>query len=160
MDKTEATLVAYTHNAKAYADKFMDFEPYTQQIMEFAKLLDPGAKVLDLGCGPGNVAKHLYREKAVSITGVDLSDEMVDMARKNVPGTFFTQDIRNIDFFPESFTAVVLSFCLVHLSYEEATQLLAKAAGWLVSVLRTVRQGYHELDGSITTDVFIFARKR
>lgn len=44
-------------------------------------------QVLDLGCGTGVLAGHL--NKKVSYTGIDLSEKMIDIARKNHPDREF-----------------------------------------------------------------------
>ena len=99
---------------------------------ELAKLLAPDAEVLDVGCGPGNVAKQLLAAKPLKITGIDLSGEMVRLAVANVPtGKFLCQDIRQAKFPNRQFDAVILSFSIVHLSDTEAQALLRKAVSWL-----------------------------
>ena len=99
---------------------------------ELAKLLAPDAEVLDVGCGPGNVAKQLLAAKPLKITGIDLSDEMVRLAAANVPtGEFLCRDIRQVEFPDRQFDAVILSFSIVHLSDAEAQALLRKAVSWL-----------------------------
>lgn len=131
MDKTQVTIKAYNQNAKAYIDKFMDYPAYNEQVIAFSKLLSEGSRVLDIGCGPGNVARQLYLQKSVQITGIDLSEEMIKTAQKTVQGTFFTQDMRLASFPREAFDAVVLSFSIVHLSDVEAYKLLGDAVDWL-----------------------------
>ena len=132
MDKTQTTIRSYNANAKAYAGKFMEYAPYVAQVNEFARLLAPDDEVLDVGCGPGNVAKQLLAAKPLKITGIDLSDEMVRLAAANVPtGKFLCQDIRQAEFPNRQFDAVILSFSIVHLSDAEAQALLRKAVSWL-----------------------------
>lgn len=132
MDKTQITTIAYNANAQAYADKFMEHKSYVEQVLEFARYLSDGDTVLDVGCGPGNVAKHLLSTKAITVTGIDLSDEMVALARKNAPsGTFFVQDSRFADYPAAHFDTVVLSFSIVHLNDEEAYQLIDNAVYWM-----------------------------
>lgn len=163
--------------------------------------------MLDLGCGPGNSTRQLILSgKELSIEGIDLSEEMIRLAQQNVPGGIFRcADIREISYPDESFDAVLLSFCIVHLNDMETAQLLQKVAKYLrkdgklylsfmegkadgfektsfsddeiyfyyhslnriegllednrLSIINVVKQGYEEQDGSITTDVFIFAQK-
>ncbi len=131
-DKTKLTIDAYNKNSYSYADKFMYFNSYAKHAIEFAGLLMDGFKILDLGCGPGNVAKQLCALKRLEVTGIDLSSEMLEIARINVPGgKFFLQDSRTANFPSEYFDAVVLSFSIVHLDDDEAYEVLANAAKWL-----------------------------
>lgn len=44
-----------------------------------------GAKVLDLGCGEGYVGRQLLERGAASVTGIDVSAEMIENARAQVP---------------------------------------------------------------------------
>ena len=132
MDKTHTTIQSYNANAKAYAGKFMEYAPYVAQVNEFAGLLAPDDEVLDVGCGPGNVAKQLLAAKTLQITGIDLSDEMVRLAAANAPtGEFLCRDIRQAEFPDRHFDAVILSFSIVHLNDAEAQALLRKAVSWL-----------------------------
>ena len=54
-------------------------------IERFAALLDPGATVLDLGCGSGQpIAVYLAR-RGHHVTGIDSSPEMIALFRANLP---------------------------------------------------------------------------
>jgi len=53
---------------------------------------------LELGCGSGHLAQLLVR-KGYKITGVDLHEEMLQIARKRMPEVeFIQQDIRKLKF--------------------------------------------------------------
>jgi SAM-dependent methyltransferase len=52
--------------------------------------LSPGARVLDLCCGTGNLAKQLA-SRGYAVTGVDASGEMLRIAREHVPEAVFLQ---------------------------------------------------------------------
>ncbi|MGH3309156.1 MAG: class I SAM-dependent DNA methyltransferase [Streptomyces sp.] len=56
--------------------------------------LPAGARVLDLGCGTGLPTARQLAEAGHLVTGVDLSEGMVALARENVPGG----DFRVLDF--------------------------------------------------------------
>src|SRR3954453_13873674 len=49
--------------------------------------LRPGVRVLDVGSGIGGAAFHLAREYGASVTGVDLSPVMVDIAQERARRT-------------------------------------------------------------------------
>jgi SAM-dependent methyltransferase len=54
-------------------------------IDRFAALLDPGARVLDIGCGSGQpVAAHLAGQ-GHPVAGIDSSPEMIALFRANLP---------------------------------------------------------------------------
>ncbi|KQY56757.1 MULTISPECIES: trans-aconitate 2-methyltransferase [unclassified Nocardioides] len=54
------------------------------------------SRVVDLGCGPGNLTALLaQRWPAAEVTGVDSSPEMIERARRDAPGIdFAVQDLR------------------------------------------------------------------
>src|SRR5437764_11799448 len=50
---------------------------------EVHDLYDPAGKdVLDYGCGPGYLAKHLVEGGATSVTGIDVSEGEIEQARE------------------------------------------------------------------------------
>lgn len=69
--------------------------------------LEPGARVLDVGCGPG---RHAYAlaERGVVVHGIDISRTFVELARSGAPAgaTFERLDARRMRFDAE-FDAVV-----------------------------------------------------
>ena len=53
--------------------------------------LDRGARVLDVGCGRGDMARELV-ELGYRVTGVDPTESGVELARRRVPGARFEVD--------------------------------------------------------------------
>jgi SAM-dependent methyltransferase len=59
--------------------------------------LSAGSRVLDLGCGTGIPTARQLAEAGLDVVGVDLSDGMVSLARKQVPaGEFHRADIADL----------------------------------------------------------------
>lgn len=56
-----------------------------------------GEKVLDLGCGTGDLAYDMY-QRGADVVGIDASKEMIRSARNKYPQlTFYERDANNID---------------------------------------------------------------
>ena len=133
MDHSALTIDAYNHNATRYAKKFMDFDSYRKKLLHFQQRYLVGASdILDLGCGPGNSAKLLCEQNpAYHINGIDLSEDMIALAKMNVPAGAFQQgDIRQFNF-DRTFDAVIASFCIVHLQYDETEKLIVNISDHL-----------------------------
>jgi SAM-dependent methyltransferase len=85
----------------------------TAQEVDFlieALQLDPGDRVLDVGCGPGRHARALA-ERGLVVHGVDISDRFIEIASIDAPtgATFAVADARHLRFDGE-FDAVI-SLC-------------------------------------------------
>lgn len=72
--------------------------------------LAPGARVLDVGCGPGRHA-HALGERGIEVVGVDISARFVELAREHAPPgvTFERVDARALPY-DQEFDAVI-SLC-------------------------------------------------
>ena len=72
--------------------------------------LEPGIKVLDVGCGPGRHANELGR-RGFDVHGVDISETFLDVARAEAPeGVVFSRhDARDLPFRAEF--DLVISIC-------------------------------------------------
>src|SRR5213595_1557879 len=66
------------------------------QVMELIRAAKPDAKnVLELGCGTGSILKRL--QDAYEVSGLDISEKMLSLARKKVPRSkLYRQDM--VDF--------------------------------------------------------------
>ncbi|MEV5847962.1 methyltransferase domain-containing protein [Streptomyces sp. NPDC051985] len=93
-DFLNATRTFYDAIAEDYADRFRsEFanRPVERAVLDvFAELVGPGAEVADLGCGPGRVTGRLAA-LGLSVFGLDLSESMLAIARRENPGLRFVQ---------------------------------------------------------------------
>lgn len=80
-----AVLHAYEILADGYAARFgddLDASAFDRAVLDGAlDLLGPSARILDLGCGPGQVASYLTK-RGFDPVGVDLTPAMLDVARR------------------------------------------------------------------------------
>jgi trans-aconitate methyltransferase len=87
-------------DAKLYDGKHSFVTKYGNHLVE---LLAPkqGEKILDIGCGTGDLANALY-ESGVKVVGVDKSENMVKQASSKYPHIpFMVQDVTNLDYHSE-----------------------------------------------------------
>ena len=134
MSKSLKTLVeeGYDQVAEAYSRLEGDSKwPRIKWLGKVLARLEPGSAVLDLGCGSGDPA-DIEIARLHRITGVDISNVQVELARRNVPlGTFIHGDLGALDFPDNSFDAVVSFYTLEHLPREQHGGILNRIHGWL-----------------------------
>ncbi|MDQ6796055.1 MAG: methyltransferase domain-containing protein [Chloroflexota bacterium] len=98
---------------------------------EFSARLSSGARVLDLGCGPGLPSTRMLATH-FKVTGVDMSETQLEAARRNVPGASFVRaDITQVDFPPESFDGVTAFYAISHVPRDEHGPLFERIARWI-----------------------------
>src|SRR5438093_10866874 len=81
----------YDRASHAYRGDAYELEQsgYGHWLRRLAKRIEPGARVLDLGCGCGvPVARELAKRYVVE--GIDLSPVQIERARRLVPEASFT----------------------------------------------------------------------
>ena len=109
-------------------DQLMKDAPYEQWvnlIEESISLYHQGAaNLLDVGCGTGEIAV-LLANKHLSVTGVDLSEDMLTVAQSKAENNkvnimFLNQDMRDLSGFSNPFD--VITICCDSLNYLESKQ--------------------------------------
>lgn len=90
-----------------------------------------GGHVLDLGCGAGEPIARYLIDKDRQLTGVDVSERMIALARTRFARQrWIRADMRTLAL-DERFHGVIAWDSLFHLRPEEQAEMLAKAAVWL-----------------------------
>jgi len=105
--------------ADDYIDTFAGITGETVPLLMEAARIRPGNQVLEIGSGPGHVADIVVQAGA-SVTGVDFSSKMVEVAQSEYPEITFRQaNAEQLPFEPNLFDAVVANFVVHHLARPE-----------------------------------------
>src|SRR6266849_8713318 len=110
-----------------------------ERAMEHADLLAllpevDGRRVLDLGCGAGQLARYLAATGAAEVVGVDLSERMLALARAEWAHprvTYCRGAVEEVAFPPTRFDLVVSSLVLHYV--DDYPGLVLRIAGWLAA---------------------------
>ncbi|GEM_PF-2129870 len=140
MSKKTPIQASYDLVAEQYADNFFDElnrKPFDRQLLDrFAASIlqdnqgrqedqeDAAATVWDLGCGPGHVGRYLA-ERGVTVCGLDLSEQMVAVARRLNPDMAFTQGtMLALPVGDGALAGIVAFYAIIHLTRAEAQDAL------------------------------------
>ena len=144
--RDEKVRAAYGAVAASYADHFDDELaglPFESWLLRRVAELAGGAPVIEVGTGPGHIAAFLAKAGA-DATGLDLSPQMVEQARRRHPGvTYEVGDLRRLmrPAAHDGWAAVLAWYSLIHLAASELPDTIASlvrplsAGGWLVLAL-------------------------
>ena len=121
---------SYDSAAEAYAEHLADEltqKPLDRHLLNrFAEEVRGRGLVADLGCGPGHVARYLH-EQGVSVLGLDLSEQMIQVARRLHPGIEFrVGDMTRLDLSDGALAGVVAFYAIVHFTPAELDAVLSE----------------------------------
>ena len=123
-------------------------------------LLSPGAHVLDVACGTGDLSIALFENVGARITGVDFCRPMLERAARKQPRIAFVEgDALQLPFDDEVFDAVTIAFGLRNLSSVEhglsELRRVLKPNGWaaILEFSQPVVPGFRSLAVTYCTRV-------
>jgi SAM-dependent methyltransferase len=169
--KTEELRAAHDVLAEFYADRLagaLDHMPGERAVLglfcELTLAAGLGTDVGDIGCGPGRLEPYLAA-KGLSPRGIDLSPEMIRVARRDHPGFGFdVADLRELPFEDASLAGVTCWYSLMYLApsdrpaaFSELARVI-KPGGYLVTAFKAgdsqVRRGGHSTGLGVEFDVY------
>lgn len=137
-ERQQAQAAVFDQIGARYDDVFPHKDGQRQIVEELLKRLPAAARVLDVGCGTGLPTAAQLVAAGCQVTGLDISEVMIEHARANVPeATFLLRDASAIDAGLGQFDAAVAFFSLLMLPRAHVTRTLAQLreiiapGGWL-----------------------------
>ena len=126
MDYKDIVKKGYDQIAHQYLAARHTDSPDVKLLGDFMELLAPQAAVLDAGCGAGLPVTRLLAER-FNVTGVDISETQVTLAKQNVPNaTFLCADLTQLHFPAGTFDGICSYYAIIHIPREEHHALLSK----------------------------------
>lgn len=130
-DLAARTAETYQEHAKAFAEQRSKSLFERGWLERFAALLSPGAKILDLGSGPGDPFYPWFTNQGYQHTGIDIAPAMLDLASRAFPkGDWRQADMRDLAL-PDLFDGIFSWHAFFHLTQAEQLRTLSRIAGHL-----------------------------
>jgi predicted TPR repeat methyltransferase len=108
-----------------YDESFVDRAAQLEAGEWLIEQLPAGARVLDHGCGSGVPTAVQLAKAGLTVTGVDESSRMLDLAHQRVPsGEFLLRDLRDLGPDLGEFDAVASFFALLMLPRQDVESVL------------------------------------
>ena len=127
LTKTRATYDRVADEYAAHIANELAGKPLDRALLAcFAEMVNGTGVIADIGCGPGHVAAYLHGLGA-QVIGIDLSPEMVAVARKRALAIpFETGSMLNLDVPDATRGGIVAFYSIIHLPPETRPQALAE----------------------------------
>lgn len=158
MERPQSEIEAsYDRIAEQFADEFLGElgrKPFDRELLlDFADSARSKGQACEIGCGPGQIARYL-QDHGVSMRGIDISQEMVNLARRLNPDICFERgDMLALDLAGASLGGVVMFYSIIHLKREDVVRALKE-------VERVLRPGgllllsFHGGEGEMHRDLW------
>ncbi len=122
----------YDSLGQDYEDAFGEQPGVGTALADLLSRLAGGAQVLDLGAGTGRPVAAAVAAAGHDVTGYDVSETMVNLARRHVPqARFEVADMRALTFADGSWDVVLTMFSMLQLSQADQRDMLGRIARWL-----------------------------
>jgi trans-aconitate methyltransferase len=84
MDKYQETFETWNKLASLYEERFMELDLYNVSYDFICDSIEKvNAKVLEIGCGPGNITRYLLAKRPdFDIFGIDIAPNMIKKKKK------------------------------------------------------------------------------
>jgi SAM-dependent methyltransferase len=169
-DFLQATRASYDAVADGYAEQFREelaSKPLDRALLGwFAELTQAAGPVADVGCGPGSVTAHL-NALGVTAFGIDLSPEMVAVARRLHPALRFeVGSMLTLDLPEGGLGGITAWYSIIHVPDERLPEAFAEfrrvlaPGGHVLLAFQVGDEPVHRTEGLGHALSLVFHRRR
>lgn len=139
----------YNKVAELYLKNFRDLFKNNKHLDLLISRLHPGATILDIGCGAGIPIDKYLIDKGFKVTGIDISEKQIELAKSNFPqGEFKVQDMSELKEGQFSVDAVVSFYAIFHTPRQQHIEIFKKINSFLpINGYLLVTMGSSEWEG-------------
>ena len=131
--ETNQQAEAFNRIGNKYEEVFSSNQTQIHAVEWLVQKMPPKASILDVGCGTGFPTAKMLVEAGFNLLGIDISEEMLKIAKQNVPaGNFQLIDIQSDDLGLRKFDGIVAFFCLLMLRKSAIVNAIKKLANQLL----------------------------
>jgi SAM-dependent methyltransferase len=136
-DQLRRVRASYDAVATTYAEQFsdeLDHKPLDRALLAAFCDMTALGRIADIGCGSGHISRFVADRRS-DVLGVDLSPEMVAVARRRHPDlTFEVASMTDLPYPEDVWSGVLAMYSIIHLSAAQRSRAFAEFA-------RTLRPG-------------------
>ncbi|MDR0306236.1 MAG: class I SAM-dependent methyltransferase [Chitinispirillales bacterium] len=163
----ENTIKSYDISAKEFIEKIALLNNYNNTYDYLIKILKENDNILDLACGPAQISKYIKDRINVNITGVDLSNEMLKIANKNIPDGVFTNESIITYNSKINYNLIIIGFGIPYLNKEQTIKCIQNSITMLknnghiyISFMDGNKEGFEKTSFGKDNEFYIYYHKK
>ena len=124
-----------------------------------------GLRILCLGCGSGEECDFIKKSGASKVVGIDITKGLIEQAKHKFPDVeFYTMDMEQLNFNPESFDVVYASLSIHYVSdwvnvFRQVRQILVPGGRFIFSTHHPLLWGAARMkDKNFSSEIIGFKR--
>lgn len=122
---------SYEKIANDYASKRNQFESI-KYLEKFVALVKKGRTILDIGCGDGKPVDEVLVKKGFAVNGIDISERMIELAKKNVPEALYeVKDMTELKDGEYCVDGIVSFYAILHTLRDKYQDIFNKFASFM-----------------------------
>ena len=161
------TIKSYDNTASDFMQKIGSLNNYNGTYDFLINLIIENDSILDLACGPAQISSYIINKINVNITGVDLSNEMLKIAKNNISNGIFIED--SIITFKNNleYELIIIGFGIPYLNIDQVNECIRNSISMLkinghiyISFMEGNKQGFEKTSFGGNNNFYIYYHQK